>query len=356
MKYTLRVVIAAVSSALLLLLVACNGNGATTGTPQTPVEVSPGIPSPLPTSEPVSTTPPPDLPAGKIAFVSSRDGNDEIYVMNSDGSDQINVTNDQGQDIDPDWSPDASKILFASDRDGELEIYVAAADGSDVERLTDNPAQDSSPKWSPDGKQIAFRSFRGDTTLWVMDADGGNPHAVIDEEDAAEEPLCASGGFPGGWSGDGSRINFWVARVAEAEADEPADVIGQVCSVASDGSDLRVLAIQPPGFDVQSDVSPNGESVVFRSQRDGNDEIYVMGSDGVNQTRLTDNPFPDVQPRWSPGGDWIVFASSREGNFEIYVMRMDGTGLTRLTEAPAADNLPDWNPDSAPAPPSEQGS
>ncbi|MCK4392154.1 PD40 domain-containing protein [Candidatus Bipolaricaulota bacterium] len=102
----------------------------------------------------------------KIAFVSYRDGDYEIYVMNADGTKQRNLTNHRASDYEPNrnwgpmWSPDGTKIAFVSNRDGNWEIYVMNADGSDVRRITDHPASDGDPYWSPDGKLIAFVSER----------------------------------------------------------------------------------------------------------------------------------------------------------------------------------------------------
>jgi Tol biopolymer transport system component len=62
--------------------------------------------------------------AKKIAFMSSKEGNNEIYVMDADGSNQSNLTNNDGYDDFPNWSPDGTKIAFASARDGNVEIYV----------------------------------------------------------------------------------------------------------------------------------------------------------------------------------------------------------------------------------------
>ena len=86
---------------------------------------------------------------GKIAFVSDRDGNREIYVMNADGSNQTRVTNNPALDYAPSWSPDGTKIAFYSRRDGNREIYVMSADGSGQTRLTNNAAEDRWPTWSP---------------------------------------------------------------------------------------------------------------------------------------------------------------------------------------------------------------
>lgn len=93
-------------------------------------------------AQPPATT----LPvASKIAFMSLRDGNPEIYVMNVDGSEQTRLTNHPASDNQPVWSPDGSKIAFSSERDGNVEIYVMNADGSGQRRLTNHPAHDYEP-------------------------------------------------------------------------------------------------------------------------------------------------------------------------------------------------------------------
>jgi Tol biopolymer transport system component len=74
---------------------------------------------------------------------------------------------------DPAWSPDGRKIAFVSDRDGNSEIYVMNANGSGQRSLTRNPAYDADPAWSPDGRKIAFVSNRdGNYGVYVMNADG----------------------------------------------------------------------------------------------------------------------------------------------------------------------------------------
>jgi dipeptidyl aminopeptidase/acylaminoacyl peptidase len=88
-------------------------------------------------------------PYYRIAFVSSRDGNADIYVMNADGSNQTNLTKNSADDTNPAWSPDGRQIAFVSLRDGNEEIYVMNADGSNQTNLTKNPAGDGCPVWSP---------------------------------------------------------------------------------------------------------------------------------------------------------------------------------------------------------------
>ena len=93
--------------------------------------------------------------------------------------------------------------------------------------------------------------------------------------------------------------------------------------------------------------SPLWGKIVFHSTRDGNTEIYKMGSEGSNQTRLTFNEASDTYPVWSPDGRQIVFHSNRDGNNEIYVMDADGTNQRNLTNHPASDSFADWSPDGS---------
>ena len=119
----------------------------------------------------------------RIAFMSDRDGNFEIYVMNADGSRQTRLTHDEADDSLPVWSPDG-RIAFTSDRDGNFEMYVMNADGSSPTRLTANSADDALAAWSPDGR-IAFMSDRdGNFEIYVMNADGsGQTRLTHDEAD-----------------------------------------------------------------------------------------------------------------------------------------------------------------------------
>ncbi len=69
-----------------------------------------------------------------------------------------------------------------------------------------------------------------------------------------------------------------------------------------------------------------------------------MDADGSNQTLLTNNPALDGLPAWSPDGTKIAFHSDRDGNDEVYVMDADGSNQTRLTNNHAFDFGPAWSP------------
>ena len=84
----------------------------------------------------------------RIAFVSDRDGNDEIYLMDADGSNVTRVTTNPAHDWLPTWSADGSELVFSSDRDGrELDVYATSLDGKAVRRLTNAPGYDYEAVW-----------------------------------------------------------------------------------------------------------------------------------------------------------------------------------------------------------------
>ncbi len=140
-----------------------------------------------------------------IAYVhSTPEGNSDIYVMAPDGSDRVRVTDDPALDLSPAWSPDGSRIVFESNRRGNPEIYAMDVDGTGLTRLTENPGFDGAPAWSPDGSRIAFSSDRGGPGIFVMQADGTDPHRL------SHEPVV--GPLDPAWSPDGSRLAFASSR------------------------------------------------------------------------------------------------------------------------------------------------
>ena len=84
--------------------------------------------------------------------------------------------------------------------------------------------------------------------------------------------------------------------------------------------------------------------IVFVSDRDANAEIYVMNTDGSEQTRLTNSEFRDISPSWSPDGTRIVYSSGKDVH-EIYTINADGSDLVQLTDGLAWNDTPSWSPD-----------
>jgi dipeptidyl aminopeptidase/acylaminoacyl peptidase len=84
--------------------------------------------------------------------------------------------------------------------------------------------------------------------------------------------------------------------------------------------------------------------IVFVSDRDGDEEIYVIRPDGTGLSQRTDNAARDRDPAWSADGRRIAFVSDRDGTDHIYVMDADGSNVSQWTTGAYADRFPAWAP------------
>ena len=205
--------------------------------------------------------------------------------------------------------------------------------GSFLRRLTRHPANDFDPVWSPDGTHIAFVSERDyNQEIYVMNV----ADALEDTDENALRRLTdnqANDHSPT-WSPDGAHVAF----ASDRDGDE------EIYVVNADGGGLQRLT-DNDARDTAPDWSADGSQIAFESNRDGRRQIYVMQADGSHQRRLTNSDASDYSPAWSPDGTQIAFHSSRDGGWKIFVMNRDGSDPRRLTnnEGQAAD--PVWSPD-----------
>ena len=255
--------------------------------------------------------------------------------MDTDGGGQTRLTENAGEDHSPAWSPDGQRLAFVSTRDGNAEIYVMNADGSGQTRLTNNTAGDLLPAWTRDGSQIGFVTNReGNDEIYLMNADGTNQINLTNNP--SDDAFLA-------FSPDGMTIAF-----ASKREDSQYDIY----TMSSTGvAPIRLTTAE--GDDINPSWSSQG--IVFQSNRDGTDELYSMSPNGQNQTRLTNNGDLDVDASQPVDGSKIAFSTSRDDNLEIYLMNPDGTGLTRLTTNSAADFQPALQPQAVIPPPPAAG-
>ena len=314
-------------------------------------------------------------PPYKIAFLSARDGNNEIYVMNSDGTGQQRLTNNGADDRTFAWSPDGTRIVFLSDRTDVYELYMMRPDGSFQTRLTTSTHLmgeiEAVPAWSPDGSQIAFCSARaGDKEVYVMNTDGSgemNASQAPDRED-----------YDPSWRPDGLMLTY-------VSKEPPSPETYWICSVSPEGSIrevygvsscrkgtpcwspvgsslawqeycgthclLSVCHIEINGMSIYTTTegnmsslawSPDGSTLVFVRGGENARDIYRLDAETLSETRLTSSPSgtESLFPAWSPDGSEIVFASNRAGNYGIYVMNGNGTNVRRLTDSAGNDASP----------------
>ncbi|WJG07892.1 hypothetical protein [Aliiglaciecola sp. LCG003] len=94
---------------------------------------------------------------GRLLFQSKANPS-QISISNSDGSDTVQLTTDDTNNMSPKISPDGSQIAYLSDRDGKQEVYIMDINGSNQKRLTFNRIEEWNPAWSTDGSKVFFSS------------------------------------------------------------------------------------------------------------------------------------------------------------------------------------------------------
>ncbi len=105
------------------------------------------------------------------------------------------------EDTAPALSPDGKKVAFMSQREGNWDIYVANADGSSPIRITTNPGEDGLPTWSPDGKVIAYISQRdGEWSMWVTLPTGEDQRQLFELEGSPDGYVGANRNASRGWT------------------------------------------------------------------------------------------------------------------------------------------------------------
>lgn len=272
-------------------------------------------------------------PELRIAFVSNRAGNEDIWIMSQAGEADLraNLTNNPARDWSPAWSPDGAQIVFNSDRDGRDTLYIMDADGRNVRAVfAGETFNDYDAQWSPDGNHLVFVSDRSGIgrDIYTVNPNGSDLQAVTTTNTIKGDPT---------WSPDSQEIVYWERRgdgsillfrlnltnnnIQRITLDSPADG-APVWSPQNDyiyfdtnreNGIWTVYRIEPNGNFPQRvtlagvnsgrvTVSPDGSQIAFVTDRDNSDEIYVLNTelDGIAARRLTDNAFSDHSPAWQP--------------------------------------------------------
>jgi len=252
-----------------------------------------------------------------IAYTVGEEGSRDIVVARSHGGDRRVVIASVADDFSPVWSPDHGRIAFLTNRDGNVELYISPADGSTAMRITNTGVDESQPAWSPDGDRLAYVSPDHDgvpRVFWVRLGDL-LPNRLIFESNSEVDPA---------WSPNGT----WIAFAAiDANGKSEGLFLRN-----PDGVNRLQLSASPDRNPVWS---PDGSRLAFVSERDGDQEIYVLkvnndGPDG-QAVRVTDNPASDFAPDWSPNSKRVAFISDRNGNRDIFTVSDKGEDLQTLT-------------------------
>jgi len=231
----------------------------------------------------------------------------------------------------------------------DYDLYFGQADGAGTQLFRNHASQ---PAFNPDGGRIAFHSWQLDARgLMTMDLSGANLRQATN---FFEDQLPT-------WSADGSELVLLTRRSGDRKSqlvrmdsfEERSDGVvfgeGEYPTVGANGqlvfkgwgntagglkiASLAFDEVQPvtdSTEDTAPALSPDGQRVVFMSNRDGNWEIYMVNVDGSGLRRLTDNAAQDGLPTWSPDGRAIAFISDRDEGWAVWVMLPNGQGQRQL--------------------------
>lgn len=272
----------------------------------------------------------------RLVLYSDRHGNDDIYVMSAEFyRPEIVLADDESNLTNASYSPDGKKIMYQAelpDKSGELRIYDTETKQTRVLMKTENA--NLTAAFSPDGSQIVFQNKIGNNTeVCSIQADGSGFVNLTNNEWKDGGPT---------FSPDGKQIVFSTNRDGNT-------AVFNLYIMNSDGSDQRLIRKATGTMIVSPVFSPDGASIMFSDDFDsgGNFEIFKIRSDALNETteRLTFRSRHDGYPAVSPDGSRVAFTSNTDGNNEIYVMNSDGSGQLRLTRNAANDTMPQFSKD-----------
>jgi Tol biopolymer transport system component/predicted Ser/Thr protein kinase len=218
------------------------------------------------------------------------------------------------------------------------QLLVASLSAATSVSITDGRSNVRSPRWSPDGQYIYFVSNQGGTAdVWRQRMQNGKP------EDDPQRITTAVGVSHIAFSRDGKRIaysqgravaNVWRVPVRQNSERRPAT-----------WADAEQMTFDQ-AFIEFVDVSRDGQTLAFSSDRSGNQDIWVLPIGASGQMRqLTFNVEPDWDPDWSPDGRTVAFYSFRTADREIWTIPAAGGQAIQLTRSAGLDATPEWSPD-----------
>jgi Tol biopolymer transport system component len=177
------------------------------------------------------------------------------------------------------------------------------------------------PNWSRDGRTLVFNQ---EGRIYTFQPGAQSPH-VLDTGG-----VCRNNNDHG-ISFDGQ----WLALSSHTE--QPGRKAGsQIYVVGMGGGQPVKITDQAPSY--WHGWSPDGSTLVYCAEREGNFDVWAIGAHGGKETRLTTDPGLDDGPEYSPDGSWIYFNSTRTGRMKIWRMKPDGSGQEQVS----FDDYNDW--------------
>jgi len=250
-----------------------------------------------------------------------------LWIVDREGARLRELTHGNWRDTSPVWSPDGKRIAFLSDRDGTQQIHVMWVDTREVAQLTHLSRRPDGITWSRDGKRLAFTMPIPDEKPALeiklpnkpRGAEWAKPAVVIDRPSWSRDGV---GPVPKGYRhvfAVDATVGGTPRQVTEGNYNHDAP------AWSLDGKTLYVSGIRKP------------DAEYLR----GDSEIYAVDVATGAVKALTDRKGPDTGPRVSPDGKWIAYSGYDDKRFtrhlsSLYLMAADGSGKRAW-----AEGLPD---------------
>ena len=265
----------------------------------------------------------------EIAFVSTRGGSKEIYVMGADGSDARRATSNRSINTFPDWSPDGSEIVYTSYREGARPgVYLLSRGGNSPGRILRGlagGAQQYRAVFAPAGDRLAVVvATEGASEIFLASRNGGGTKRLTNHRGIDIAPS---------FSPDGRRLAFVSDRTGSP----------QIYVMNADGSSLRRLTYDG-SYNTGPAWSPDGRWIAYETRVGGQFDLWLIDPEGTVNAPVVDHPRSDENASWSPDGRKLAFASNRRGANDIYVVDVTGQNPRRLTSGAGENTSPDWGP------------
>jgi TolB protein len=273
----------------------------------------------------------PGVAGTQIAFISTRTGNKELWLMDYDGANQRPVLQLQTISLTPRFSPDGTRIAFTCYGEAggvtSAQICMYSMETGKRAAFMRYKGTNSAPTWSPDGSKVMFSSsMHGDPELFVIDSSGTALKRVTYSAGVDTSPA---------WN---PKTGQTVAFVSDRGG------LPQLYLMNADGSNAQKLELEDKGYVIDPAWSPNGQLLAFAWRRpNGNYDLYVMDVATRQIVELTRDAGRNERPCWAPDGRHIVFESTRSGSRQIWTMLADGSQPRQLTRE-GHNESPSWSP------------
>ncbi|MFN0182043.1 MAG: amidohydrolase family protein [Gemmatimonadales bacterium] len=242
----------------------------------------------------------------------------DLYTLPIAGGRATLVLGGPGYESMPRWSPDGTRIAFMSDRDGIENVWTMAPNGTDLRQISkERERQVSNPTWTPDGRYLVarkhFRNTRslGAGEMWLFHAAGGGGLKLTDRrnwEQNATEPA---------FSPDGRYLYFSEDVSPGGGFDynrNPHGVIYVIQRLDRESGE-RTTFVSGPGGSLAPAPSPDGKSLAFVRRVGPKSVLFVQDLESGRDRALWDGLDHDQQEAWSlfgtyPGYDWTPDSKS----------------------------------------------